>query len=174
MTHLGSSTDRGPKEALEKVIEGVEKILNGYTGSTQFLIEMSAGAGNIIGDTFEEIAKIIKALPQFDIGVCLDTCHAFVSGYDLHTQRAVEGTFEKFDKAIGLSRLKLIHANDAKNAVGSHLDRHEHIGYGKIGKEGFYALMHYAVLADVDFILETPPGGGQDVNDLKMLKELRK
>lgn len=176
MTHLGSSTDRGPREALEKVIEGIEKILTGYSGTTQFLIEMSAGSGNIIGDSFEEIAAIINGVPRQardKLAVCFDTCHAFVSGYDLHTKEAVDDVLKKFDQVIGLSKLKLIHANDAKNDVGSHVDRHEHIGYGKIGRDGFYTLMHHPALKDVDFVLETPPGEGKDINDLKMLKELR-
>lgn len=171
MTHLGSSTDLGPKEALKKVIEGIEKILTGYEGATQFLIEISAGSGNIIGDTFEEVAGIIDALPKFNIGVCFDTCHAFVSGYDLRTKKAVSDTMGKFDKLIGLEKLILIHANDAIKDIGSHTDRHEHIGLGKIGQDGFRALLRHPRLKNVDFILETPPDG--NINDIKILKKLR-
>lgn len=172
MTHLGSSTDLGPKKALEKVKEGVKKILDGYKGTTQFLIEMSAGAGNIIGDTFEEIGQIIKSLSQFNIGVCFDTCHAFVSGYDLRTRLAVKKTFKHFDRTIGLEKLKLMHANDAKSDLGSHIDRHEHIGYGKIGREGFYSLIHHPKLQAVNLIIETPKDG-KNVDDIKILKSLR-
>lgn len=171
MTHLGSATDLGPGPALKTVVEGLRKILEGYKGKTQFLMEISAGSGNIIGDTFEEISRIIKALPKFNIGVCFDTCHAFVSGYDLRTKAAVDKTLKQFDQKIGLENLVLIHANDAKKDLGSHTDRHEHIGYGQIGQEGFRALMHYPSLNNVDFILETPPGG--NVNDIKTLKNLR-
>lgn len=171
MTHLGSSKDVGEKEAFKKVVEGLRRILTGYKGKTQFLIENSAGAGNIIGDSFKEIGQIIKALPQFDMGVCFDTCHAFVSGYNLQTKFAVEKVLKQFDKEIGLSKLKLIHANDAKSDLGSHIDRHEHIGYGRIGREGFYVLLHHPRLRDIDFILETPRG--KDVNNIKILKELR-
>jgi deoxyribonuclease-4 len=173
MTHLGSSKDLGKEQALIKVIEGVKKILDGYKGITQFLIENSAGAGGtIIGDKFEDIGAIIKALPKYDIGVCFDTCHAFVSGYDLRTKQAVEKTLENFDKLIGLSKLRLIHANDTKTDLGSHIDRHEHIGYGKIGPEGFKVLLHHPALKNIDFVLETPRDG-KKINDLKILKDLR-
>jgi len=173
MTHLGSSKDLGKDKALKKIIEGVKKILDGYTGTTQFLIENSAGSGGtIIGDTFEEIGQIIKALPKYDIGVCFDTCHAFVSGYDLRTKQAVEKTLENFDKLIGLSKLRLMHANDTKTDLGSHIDRHEHIGYGKIGPEGFKVLLHHLALKNIDFVLETPKDG-KKINDLKILKDLR-
>lgn len=180
MTHLGSSADLGPKKALEKVVEGVKKILDGYQGTTQFLIEMSAGAGNIIGDTFEEIQTILKTInnerratgDKPTIGVCFDTCHAFSSGYDLRTPEAVRKTFDQFDKVIGLDKLKLIHANDAKSDLGSHIDRHEHIGHGKIGREGFYSLIHYPKLHAVNLIIETPKDG-KNIDDIKTLKGLR-
>lgn len=172
MTHLGSSKDLGEKESFKKVVEGIKKILTGYKGTTQFLIENSAGAGNIIGDSFKEIGRIIKALPQFDIGVCFDTCHAFVSGYDLRTKEAIEKTLKQFDKEIGLSKLKLVHVNDAKSDLGSHIDRHEHIGRGKIGRDGFYILLHRPLFNNIDFILETPRG--KDINNIKTLKGLRR
>jgi len=171
MTHLGSAKDYSEKQAFKKVVEGIKRILTGYKGQTQFLIENSAGAGKIIGDSFREIGRIIKALPEFDIGVCFDTCHAFVSGYDLRTKEVVEKTLKQFDKEIGLSKLKLIHANDTKSDLGSHIDRHEHIGRGKIGQEGFIALLHHSYLKNIDFILETPIKKG--VDNVKVLKKLR-
>ncbi len=174
MTHLGSASDVGQNAALQKVIEGLSKVLTGYRGSTQFLIEISAGSGRIIGDSFEEIGAIIQGVPcqvRDKLGVCFDTCHAFVSGYDLRTKAAVEQTLEKFDQKIGLEKLVLIHANDAKKDLGSHIDRHEHIGLGKIGQVGFRSLLNYPRLKNVDFILETPPDG--NANDIKILKDLR-
>lgn len=175
MTHLGSSTDLGPKKAMEKVIEGVKKILDGYKGTTQFLIEMSAGAGNIIGDRFEEIALITKQLKVYSskfIAVCFDTCHAFVSGYDLRTAISVKKTLDQFDKIIGLEKLKLIHANDTKSDLCSRIDRHEHIGYGKIGFEGFRTICREPRLKNINLIIETPKDG-KNIDDLKTLKELR-
>ncbi|MFA4872062.1 MAG: deoxyribonuclease IV [Patescibacteria group bacterium] len=174
MTHLGSAKELGEKKGLEKVIAALEKILNGDQGQTKFLIEMSAGAGNIIGDTFEEIQKIIHSpkLKKYDIGVCFDTAHAFASGYDLKDKKAVEETFKKFDKIIGLENLYLIHANDTKVELGSHKDRHEHIGEGKISLEGFKAIILFAKKQKINMILETPHDG-KDIEDIKLLKKLR-
>ncbi|MDD5040588.1 MAG: deoxyribonuclease IV [Patescibacteria group bacterium] len=173
MTHLGSSKDLGKAQALKKVIEGVGKILDGYTGSAQFLIENSAGAGGtIIGDTFDEIGAIIKAYPRIHIGVCFDTCHAFVSGYDVREKAAVAKTLKAFDKAIGLEKLQLVHANDAKAELGSRSDRHEHIGNGMIGIDGFRALIGAARIHDVDWILETPKDDS-DADDMRTLKGIR-
>jgi len=173
MTHLGSAKDLGPEKALQQTITGVRKILKGYAGSAQFLIENSAGSGGtIMGGTFEQIGAIIKANKEFDIGVCFDTCHAFVSGYDLRTTAAVKKTLKEFEKHIGLKKLKLVHANDTQKDLGSHVDRHEHIGLGQIEEKGFRALMQNPALRSVDWILETPRDG-KKINDLKTLKKLR-
>ena len=126
MTHLGSSTGTSQRKGVAKVTEGIIKILQGYHGSCQFLLEMSAGSGGVIGSTIAELAEIIKksrqrlkkeekAVPS--IGVCVDTCHAFASGYNLTSQRDIQTFIREFDHTIGLSRLALIHANDSKGAL---------------------------------------------------------
>ncbi|XOU94347.1 MAG: deoxyribonuclease IV [Candidatus Kerfeldbacteria bacterium] len=176
MTHLGSSKDFGKSKGLKKVIQGIRETMKGYTGTTQFLLENSAGAGGtIIGSTFEELGKIIKALPKYNLGVCLDTCHAFSSGYDIRDKVSVNKTLKEFNKHIGLSKLVLIHANDSKTEFGSNKDRHEHIGKGKIGIKGFTALMSHPALKKVDFILETPDDnlGKIDLNKLKKIRNNR-
>ena len=187
MTHLGSANDLPRKEAVKKVVEGIKKILAGYQGSALFLIENSAGSGNIIGDQFEEISQIINEVPsayagasadrrqaQSKIGVCLDTCHAFASGYDLRNKKAVDGTLQKFNRIIGLKFLKMMHANDSKTDLGSHVDRHEHIGLGKIGLAGFKAIIRHPQLKKINLILETPDDeSGMQESDLKVLKKLR-
>ncbi len=177
MTHLGSAKELGNTAGQKKVIEAIGKILDGYRGSTQFLIEMSAGAGEIIGDTFEEIAKIIDSpqLKKYSIGICFDTAHGFASGYDLRDGRAVKDTFNKFDRIIGLKKLKLIHANDSQADLASHKDRHEHIGKGKIGLAGFKALVAFAKKQKINLVLETPhQAGNQDLlKDIKILKSFR-
>lgn len=173
MTHLGSSKDVGPRKALAMTIAGLKKVLAGYTGSAQFLIENAAGAGNVIGASFDELQEIMRALKSFDIGVCFDTCHAFASGYDLRTKAVIKNTLDEFDKKIGLSNLKLVHANDSMNEFDSHKDRHEHIGEGQIGLAGWKELVANSILHKVDFVLETKPGTGRD-KDFATLKKLRK
>lgn len=176
MSHLGSARGLTKEKALKKVVAGLKKVLLGHKGKPQFLIEISAGAGKIIGDRFEEIAEIIKLCDSIghQIGVCFDTAHAFESGYDLKTPKAVKKTFDQFDKIIGLDKLKLLHANDSKTALGSHIDRHEHIGKGKIGLEGFKAIVNEPRLQHLNMIIETPHFGRKrwDKINLEILKKL--
>ena len=152
---------------------GLKETLQDYNGETKFLIEISAGAGEIIGDTFEEIAEIIfsKELVKYDIGVCYDTQHGFVSGYDTRNKQSVEETLKKFDKIIGLEKLKMSHCNDSATEFASHKDRHAHIGEGKIGVEGFKALLSDKRLNKVNFVLETEGEGVE--KDLRLLKNIR-
>jgi len=156
MTHLGSFGELGDKEGLEKVGVSVGKIMKGYKGTTQLLLEISAGSGRVVGDKFEEIAKILdhKDVKKHKVGVCFDTCHAFASGYDVRDKKSVDETLKQF---------------------GGHLDRHEHIGVGKIGLEGFKALAHHKILGKLDWILETPKDDPKDdPKNIAILKKLRK
>ncbi|MFH0928499.1 MAG: deoxyribonuclease IV [bacterium] len=171
MFHPGSGRDLGEKTAIQKIIEGLKEILKDYSGSCQLLLEISAGTGDIIGDTFEEVSEIIKALPKFDLGVCFDTQHAFASGYDLRDSKSAKATLKDFDELIGLDKLKVIHCNDSMVDLGAKKDRHAHLGQGKIGRDGFEALVKEKKLADIDFYLETDPNGV--ALDLALLKELR-
>lgn len=176
MTHLGSFGELTEKEGLERVSLAIEKIMDGYKGSTQLLLEISAGAGRIVGDTFEELAEILdhKTLKKYDIGVCLDTCHMFASGYDLTNKKSIDDTLKQFDKLIGFDKLVVVHANDSKAECGKHLDRHEHIGQGKIGLEGFKILAKHKVFGKLDWILETPKDNpADDPMNIKILKKLR-
>ncbi|MBU0531663.1 MAG: deoxyribonuclease IV [Candidatus Uhrbacteria bacterium] len=175
MFHIGSAKETTQEQAEAWVIEGLDKIMDGYTGSTQLLIENSAGAGMVMGDEFEEIARFLKgARAGSAIGVCLDTQHAFASGYDLCSHSATDRLLNAYKKIIGLDTLKLIHANDSKTELGSHKDRHEHLGRGKIGLTGFKALVSHPAMKDIDMILETPYNDDYGVEeDLKTLKQLR-
>ncbi len=177
VTHLGSAKELGEKEAREKLVKGLIKVLEVEKGRDPFLLlEITAGSGNIVGDNFEEIAYFIKEaekeISKNSLGVCFDTAHAFASGYDLRNKKAVQKTFDDFDKTIGLEKLKLIHCNDSKSDFNSHVDRHENIGYGKIGTEGFEAILKEPRLQNLDFILETPKGKIEE--DLEVLKGLKK
>lgn len=173
MTHLGSYKDLGAKEGFPKVVAGLAEALKGYSGTTELLIEISAGAGAVIGDTFEEVAKIIDApkLKKFVIGVCFDTAHAFASGYDLRTPEAVAATFKKFDQIIGLKRLKMFHCNDSDVNFNEHKDRHAHIGKGHIGEAGFRALLAHKAVKNLNFIVETEHNFVRE--DLTLLKKIR-
>ncbi|HYE22109.1 MAG TPA: deoxyribonuclease IV [Verrucomicrobiae bacterium] len=176
MTHLGSFGEMTDKEGLEVVAKSISKVMDGYEGTTQLLLEISAGAGRIVGDTFEEIAAILdnKLVKKYNVGVCFDTCHAFASCYDLTNKKSVDDTLKKFDKLIGFEKLIVVHANDSKAECGKHLDRHEHIGRGKIGLEGFKLLAKHPKFGKLDWILETPKDDPTwDPMNIATLKKLR-
>lgn len=174
MMHPGSFKGLGTKKGFDQVVVGLAKVLAGYDGSAEMLIEISAGAGDIIGETFEGVAAILDhpSLMKFPIGVCYDTQHGFASGYDIRTPEKVKETFDRFDAAIGLGRLKMFHCNDSKVEFGSNRDRHEHIGDGYIGRPGFEALLSDRRLKGKNFIVETEHDKVK--NDLQILKEIRK
>lgn len=176
MFHMGSAAVVGEKKGLDMAKDGLEKILKDYKGSCQLLIEMSAGAGAVMGDKFEDIREVLKAKGTNKVGVCLDTQHAFASGYDFRDEKALNKTLKEFDDIIGLKRLVLIHLNDSATEFGSHKDRHAHIGEGKIGLAGFEAIVKSKKLKNIDLILETPWDSGKSTGvekDLKLLKSWR-
>ena len=176
MTHLGSAKDLGLKKTLAQTIKGINKVLGGYKGKTKLLIENAAGSGKIIGDSFVDIAHILKNIPR-GVGVCLDTAHAFASGYDLRDQPALRRTLNEFDQTVGLAKLKLLHGNDSKVDLNARVDRHEHIGRGKIGRAGFTAIVKSSKLRDLNMIIETQTGEGkvdERIKDIRLLKRLRK
>lgn len=174
ITHLGSAKDVGKSLGIKNVVNGLKRILDASNNSTKLLIELSAGQGEIIGDRFEEIAEILEKVGNPDLGVCLDTAHVFASGYDIRTEEAVRKTLDEFSFVIGLEKLKLLHGNDSKVGLGERKDRHEHIGKGKIGIEGFRAIVNAPRLRDIDLIIETPIDKvGDDIRNLKRLKGLR-
>jgi deoxyribonuclease IV len=176
MFHVGSARDLGEKEALKKAVAGLKEILRGYSGRTKLLLEISAGAGLVIGDSFGEIAALIGKLSAREknkIGVCFDTAHAFASGYDLRGQKAVRKTFAEFDKVLGVKNLCLIHANDSKVELNAKKDRHENIGQGKIGLAGFEAIIALARKRGINLIVETSSDEGRkkDVDALKRMRD---
>jgi len=175
MFHPGSAKDMDRKDALEITAEGVAKVLNSYTGTTELLLEISAGAGNVIGDRFEELNQILKYLKfknstaHQDVGICLDSAHMFASGYDIKTKDGFKKVVENIKRTVGLKKIKLIHANDSKIELGGHKDRHDHIGHGKIGEEGFVNLV--SIFPNIDLICETEHDFVE--KDMEKLKGLR-
>lgn len=167
ITHIGSARGGDRGEAVEKVRAVVRGIVKGYKGSCKLLLEISAGSGDVIGSTFEEVAEIMRGIKDSGLGgACFDTCHAFASGYALDQK-----TFADFDKYIGLEKLKVVHANDSKFGRGEKKDRHEHIGKGHIGVPVFKTLLREKYLGGLDWLLETEPDGVAE--DILILKRLR-
>lgn len=173
MTHVGSHKDQTQEEGIEKVSKGLSEVLDGYTGSAKLLIEISAGAGNILGDTFEEVAAIMAGIKKHEGfgGICYDTCHGFASGYDVRSKGALKKTLEEFDRNIGIQWLKLTHANDSKFDFNQKKDRHEHIGQGYLGEEGMRNILTSEPFLKIDWILETEPDGRD--RDIEILKKFR-
>ncbi len=132
----------------------------------KILLETTAGQGNCIGHTFEQLAAILSRLDRPKrFGVCLDTCHIFAAGYDIRTPAAYRRTMKAFDDTVGLDRLLAIHLNDSRRPLGSRVDRHAHIGAGEIGLGGFTNIVNDPRLADVPIILETPKGTDEMARD---------
>ena len=171
MTHLGSSKNMIRQEAIDNVIDSVKKILKDYGGSAKLLLENSAGQGDTVGDKLEEIGEIIKKVKNEDLGVCIDTAHLFGAGYDLRDKRSLNQTIGKISNTVGLDKVKLIHGNDSKVSLGEKKDRHEYIGEGKIGIEGFKEILKSEALININMIIENPPEGVS--KDIKLLKEIR-
>ena len=160
--HLGSHLGQGTKKGINQLVNGCTKSLQSYSdlglpsNSVKILLENSAGQKNSIGSQIEEIQSIFNILGKTDYGLCIDTCHLFAAGYDLSTESGVSTLFEKIDSQIGIETIKIIHLNDSKGDLGSNLDRHYHVGLGKIGGNGLRYIVNYKKLNKVPFIMETP------------------
>ncbi|BCS89085.1 deoxyribonuclease IV [Pseudodesulfovibrio sediminis] len=176
VTHPGSHLGQGVDAGIERYAANLDKAIED-SGTTHelVLLETTAGQGTNLGSTFEELAAIIALSRHQDrLGVCYDTCHTFAAGYDIRTPEAYAATFDAFDATIGLERLKFFHLNDTKHALNSHKDRHEHIGQGGIGLDGFRNLMQDPRFADIPKTLETPKEKDlkDDMRNLKILRDL--
>ena len=137
------------------------------------LIENGSGSENKVGSRFEELRIILDGVNRHErLAVCLDTCHAFAAGYDLRTEEKVEATVKQLDEIIGFEKLKLVHLNDSKGDLNAHIDRHEHIGMGKIGENGFRNILE-SRLGTLPLIMETPIDSRRnDVGNMEKVKEL--
>ncbi len=174
IVHLGSGGAQTPAQARQRVIEAVRRILDRHTGQSRLLLETCAGQGNTIGRTFEELAEILAALDDPRLGVCLDTAHVFAAGYDVTTPEGLDETLRQLNTTAGLDRLWCLHANDSKAPRGSNIDRHENIGRGCIGEDGFRVILHHPALQHLPVILEVPgyDGQGPDRPNLEALRRL--
>lgn len=173
-SHLGEGEQAGLKK-IAKSLDAVHKSLPGLT--VKIALEITAGQGTNLGFRFEQIARIIELTKEPDrLAACFDTCHAFAAGYDIRTKKAYTATMQQFDDVIGIDRLAVIHLNDAKKELASRIDRHEHIGKGQIGLDGFRWLLNDRRLRAIPMSLETPKGKDlkEDVENLATLRTLIK
>ncbi|HOJ18977.1 MAG TPA: deoxyribonuclease IV [Ignavibacteriaceae bacterium] len=174
--HPGSHGGRGMEEGIKLIAESLNTAHQRTPGVNVYsTLETTAGQGNSIGYRFEQLRQIIDLVEEKDrMRVCIDTAHIFAAGYELRVEKEFEKVFLEFDNILGLDRLAAFHVNDSKKDLGSRVDRHDHIGKGFIGLEGFRNLMNHPKLAHIPKILETPKGKEQleDLENLALLRSL--
>jgi deoxyribonuclease IV len=174
--HPGAHLGAGEETGLKKVVESINRTFARVPKvKARIALETTAGQGSCLGHTFEQLACIIAQVREPErLCVCLDTAHVFAAGYDLTSAAGTRKTLREFDRAIGLQRLVALHLNDSKTARGSRVDRHEHIGKGKIGLESFRVIMRDRRFRKIPKVLETPKGKElhEDVENMKTLQAL--
>jgi len=163
VTHLGSHTGSGEELGIKRFSDALGRILDKAKPRTTVLLENTAGPGSCIGYKFEHIKKIIDSVgSRKNLNVCLDTAHTFEAGYDIRSAAGLKKTLASFDKLIGFKRVKVVHFNDSLSPLGSHVDRHEHLGKGEIGLEALSRIINHPGLKDAAFIMETPKESDKD------------
>lgn len=173
--HGGSHKGAGFDAVLDQASAALREVLDRSPEGVRLLIENSAGMGDHVGSSFEEIRRLMEAVDNPQMMTCLDTEHCFAAGYNLADPASIDGVMEEFDREIGLSKLACVHANDAKVEYGSGVDRHENIGEGYIGTEGFEVIMGHLAFRDVPFVLEVPgfEKNGPDKENMDRIKAIR-
>jgi deoxyribonuclease IV len=174
--HPGAHLGAGEEVGLEKIVDSIDEVFRRIPQvKTKIALETTAGQGSCIGQRFEHLAFIIANVREPErVCVCLDTAHLFAAGYDISSEHSTRKTLREFDRVIGRDRLVAIHLNDSKTARGSRVDRHEHIGQGRIGLGAFRFIMHDRRFRKIPKVLETPKGRDllEDVMNLKTLRQL--
>jgi len=155
VTHLGSHLGKGLETGIKQIVGAIDEATKGLDHYPTILLENTSGKTNEVGSTFEELKVIIDGVSTEHIGVCFDTCHAFARGYDISEQKGIDSTIRNIDETIGFERIRLVHLNDSKGELGSRLDRHNHIGVGYIGENGFRRFLK-SRFKSKPLILETP------------------
>jgi deoxyribonuclease-4 len=176
--HPGAHTGAGAEAGLEKVVSSLDRLFAEIPENpVRIALEVTAGQGSTLGRTFEELAFILDRVERAErLCVCLDTAHLFAGGHDISTTAGIKRTFASFDKLIGRDRLAALHLNDSKTALGSRVDRHEHIGKGRIGLDAFRFIMQQPRFRKIPKVLETPKGKEmkEDVENMALLRSLMK
>jgi deoxyribonuclease-4 len=175
--HLGSHKGQGLDAVFAQICKATQEVLEATPEDTWFILENSAGAGGNIGSRFPDLGRIIREVGSDRVKVCLDTQHSYAAGYDLSSAEGLELAMTEFEREVGFDRLVAVHANDSKVELGSGRDRHENIGEGHIGIDGFRRILRHRGFADVPFLLEVPGFGtdakGPDKENVDILKRLR-
>lgn len=176
VSHPGASVDSSEEQGLRRVVAALDEIhAQTRDVAAKILLETTAGQGSCLGHRFEHLATILDEVKDSErLGVCVDTCHVFAAGYPLGTLREYRATIKKLATAVGLEKVRAIHLNDSKRELGSRVDRHEHIGQGRLGLEPFRQLLNDPRFQHVPMYLETPKGtvNGEDL-DVMNLRTLR-
>ena len=178
--HPGAYTTSSERRGLAAIARALDEIhAQTKSLSSRCLLETTAGQGSTLGWRFEQLAEIIGQTRDPDrLGICLDTCHVFAAGYPLAAEKEYKATMREFDQVVGIQQIKAIHLNDSKRELGSRVDRHEHIGRGRLGKNAFANLLADRRFRNVPMYLETPKGQEKgtdlDVVNLKLLRKLAK
>ena len=182
VVHPGARGESTPGQAVAAAVESIRQAAKRLPASgMRILIENTAGMGTALGSRLEEVGAIVNGLSEFQVGTCLDTAHLFASGYDIKTEKGLEGTLEVIDNTIGLEHVPIFHINDSKIALGGRVDRHEHIGKGKIGAQAFRRILTHPRLGAAlpeglpgrAFLAETPiEDPGDDRRNVATLWEL--
>lgn len=180
VVHPGSFTTSSVEEGIQRIIDAVQAVLKATGGlRTKLLLENTAGQGSNLGSNLSELGTILAAVGQPDrIGVCIDSCHAMAAGYDLAEAVGLKKLLKDIDDQFGIERVAALHLNDSKKGCGSRVDRHEHIGQGTIGPEGFKRWLKNKSLRAIPMYLETPKGNDEetgedlDVMNLRVVREL--
>lgn len=168
-THLGSYGKRDRAEAFGATCRALETALAAIERGVVLVLENSAGAGSLMGGTLEELGALVRALPHPQLGVCLDTAHAWASGYEINSTDGVDRFLDQAEREIGLERIQMFHFNDTQVPLGASRDRHWHIGDGLIGFDGFRALLAHSELREKTAILETPGTDEDDVRNMQTI-----
>ena len=156
VTHLGSHKGSGEEKGIKRLTNALNKVAE-TKADVMILLENTAGQKNSVGSDFKQLAEIFsKCKPAKKFGICLDTCHAFVAGYDLRTRDAAKKIMDDFDHAVGIKNLKILHLNDSKGELNSNRDRHDHIGLGEIGADGLGEIIKIMNKHEIPIVLETP------------------
>ena len=172
VTHLGSASGQEPEWMIGRVADALNMAMKLHKPQATILLENTAGEKGDVGYTFEQVSEVISRLRDKDkIGICYDTCHGFAAGYDVRTKKGVDAIAKKIEETVGLEKLKGMHLNDCLKDFSSRVDRHWHIGEGKIGEDGFKAILNHTAFKDIPKIMETPKETEED--DPRNMKKVR-